>query len=478
MRIAILLFTCLALSSALAQDAAILSLDDYLNQVKNKNQSYSAAEQNAQAFELLKKKAKLVTAVTLFGNVQTGFAQQNQALQIVRYNEAYTQNTQVGLSQTNSLGLNTKFSYSMNHITYKGLNTANYPNPSLAASNYQVIPKIEITLPLWQNLFGSATKATQDSVFFNNEAQKLSAKSISIQSLVMAQKSYWVMIYARNAIDIQKNALKSAEQILTYVNKREKMNLGDKADVLQAKALVETRKLTLQQAENDYKIAARNFNRQRYLDSEEVPENLGNFDFEKLQNFLIPRIKTDDRFDVKASEANMKAAVATAKIDEETNKPALNLYGSYSVNQIQPTVNTAVQNSFMELGKVGVIGINFSAPINLFTTSDIRQGARQSAAAAKTNYKQTLMNQEVEWQVLVQNLTIYKENLKLARAIENAQKAKLENERFRLKQGRTSTYQVLLFEQDYLNSQLTVILTANQMLAAIADQQLYNGVVQ
>jgi outer membrane protein TolC len=478
MRIIILLLTFCTLSSALAQEDGILSLDDYLNQVKNQNLTYSAASQNAEAFELLKKKAKLVTAITLFGSTQTGFAQQNQALQIVRYNQTYTQNTQIGLSQINSIGLNTKFSYSLNHITYKGLNTSNYPNPSLASSNSQVIPKIEISLPLWQNRFGSATRATEDSVFFSNEAQKLSAKSISIQSLVAAQKSYWLMIYARNAIEIQKNALKSAEQILAYVTRRERMNLGDKADVLQAKALFETRRLSLQQAENDFRIAARNFNRQRYLDSDEVVDKLDNFDFTKLQTFVIPKIKADDRYDVKASEANMKAAVAAAKIDEENNKPSLNLYGAYSVNQIQPNSSLAIQNSFMELGKVGVVGINFSAPINLFNTADIRKGARQSAVAAKTNYHQTLFSQEVDWQTLVQNLEIYKENLKLARTIEAAQKSKLENERFRLKQGRTNTYQVLLFEQDYLNSQLVTIQIANQMLAAITDQQLYNGVIQ
>ena len=73
----------------------------------------------------------------------------------------------------------------------------------------------------------------------------------------------------------------------------------------------------------------------------------------------------------------------------------------------------------------------------------------------------------------MQNLAIYKENLKLAQSIEAVQKAKLENERYRLKQGRTSTYQVLLFEQDYSNSQLATIQIADKMLEAVADQKLY-----
>jgi hypothetical protein len=38
--------------------------------------------------------------------------------------------------------------------------------------------------------------------------------------------------------------------------------------------------------------------------------------------------------------------------------------------------------------------------------------------------------------------------------IENVQKKKLENEKQQLRRGRSTTFQVLQFEQDYTNSQL------------------------
>ena len=106
-------------------------------------------------------------------------------------------------------------------------------------------------------------------------------------------------------------------------------------------------------------------------------------------------------------------------------------------------------------------------------SSDIRQGARQSASAAKITYHQKVFEQENDWQNLVQNLEIYKENLGLAQAIEAAQKSKLENERKLLKQGRTTTYQILLFEQDFLNSEMTTIQLAYKMAALMAQQKLY-----
>jgi outer membrane protein TolC len=463
---------CLGRNS-LAQDFSALSLDEYLQQVRNQSLTYIAANQNVEAYEKLKEKAKLVTAFNFFASTQTAFTEQNQALQIVRYDRTYSQNSQIGISQASDFGLNTKLYYSLNHVTYKGLNTSYYPNPSLAGSNYQSIPAIELSLSLWQNRFGSSTKAAKDSIYFSNESEKLAAKSLSISAIVAAEQAYWGLISMRRIVAIQKNALESSREILNYVSKREKMNLGERADVLQAQALFETRKLSLKQAENDEKLAARDFNKQRYVDSSEVSEKLPDIDFAQLKNFLVPQVKNGDRFDVKAYEASMKASVAEAKVTEENNKPALNLYGSYLQNQIQPSNSQAIYNSFQQNGRAGTLGVKFSMPINFGLTSEIRQGAVQSASAAKINYRQKIFEQENDWQNLIQNLAIYKESLKLAQAIELAQKVKLENERQLLRKGRTTTYQILLFEQDYSNSQLTTIELAHKMLSSIAQQKLY-----
>lgn len=460
---------------AFAQNSSALLPEEYLSQVKGQSLSYLAAEQNVEAFEKLKEKAKLVTAFTFFASTQNGFTEQNQVLQIFRYTSVYNRNHQVGISQTADFGLSTKLYYSLNHATYKGFDTSSFSSPSLAQSNYQGTPVIEVTLPLWQNRFGSSTKATKDAAYFSNEYQKLNAKAISVSTLVAAEQSYWNLVAARRVVEIQKNALRSAEQIFSYVTKKEKMNLGEKGDVLQAKALLESRKLSLKQAENDEKLAARDFNKNRYIDSNEVPEKLAAFDFAKLKNFLVPKIKERDRFDVKASEANMKAAVATAKIDEENNKPSLNAFGAYSQNQITAGFNDAISATPDRVGRSATVGLKLSVPLNFGMSSNIRQGARQSASAAKTTYHQKVFEQENDWQNLLQNLRVYKENLGLAQAIESAQKLKLENERKLLKQGRTTTYQILLFEQDFSNSEITTIQTAYKMANLLAQQKLYQS---
>ena len=457
-------------------DSSHISLDEYLEQIKNNNLTYASSDEQVESSELLKKKADLITAISAFGSAQTGFNQQNQALAIFNYKQTYSQNYQLGFSQTSNLGIESKLYYSINKTTYKGLDTSRFGNPDLATSNYQTNPVLEVTLPLWKNLFGSSTKASKDSELYQNEANKLNARSLSINTLVSAEKSYWNLSATRKIVEIQKNTLKKAQEILQYVSRRASMNLGEKADVLQAKALVEQKNLELKQAQNNEEISARNFNKQRYLDSNIVAENLENLDSKRLDNLLITKVKTDNRYDVKAMEAQMKREVAAAKIEEENNKPNLNLYGAYAFKGVNGGANDALNRSFDDRGEEGLVGVKFSMPINFGLSSDIRRGAVKRASVAKINYRQKLLDQENDWNNLIQNLENYKENLQLAKNIENAQKLKLENERRLLKQGRTSTYQILLFEQEYSKSQLTTVQIANQLLGFIADKKLYQSI--
>ena len=460
-------------STSFAKEHEVFSLEEYLSQVKGENLAVTSADQNAEAFEKLKTKAKLVTAINFFASTEKNSVEQNQALQIFRYTKVYNDKNQVGFSQTSDFGLNTKLYYSLNRVKYKNLTTSS-SNPSLAADNYQSTPTLEVSLPLWQNFFGSSTRASKDSLYFSNESQKLNSMATSLSSLVVAEQSYWALVYAKKAVEIQKNSLSSAKQIFDYVSNKLRLNLGETADVLQAKALLETRKLTLQQAQNNEKLSARDFNKNRFINSNETPANLADFDYTKIHNFLIPQEKKD-RLDVKSQEAKMKAAVADAKVSEESAKPSLSLYGSYSQNQVQPTTLDALNSSFERKGRSATVGLKLSMPINFSLNSDIREGSNLSALAAKTNYRQKVFEQETDWQNLIQNLTIYKENLQLAKKIEEAQRLKLENERKLLRQGRTTTYQILLFEQDYLNAQLTTIEMAYKMLVLIAETKLYQN---
>ena len=86
-----------------------------------------------------------------------------------------------------------------------------------------------------------------------------------------------------------------------------------------------------------------------------------------------------------------------------------------------------------------------------------------------------LLDQQQAWSDLVARLSDAKTRLGLAFTIETAQKQKLEYEKQRLKEGRTTTYQVLLFEQDYSQAEYAKAKAAAQVLDFSARLKLYGN---
>jgi outer membrane protein TolC len=86
-----------------------------------------------------------------------------------------------------------------------------------------------------------------------------------------------------------------------------------------------------------------------------------------------------------------------------------------------------------------------------------------------------LFEQEQEWNDLNQKFHEAKKRLTLTRDIEIVQDKKLVREKARLHLGRTTTYQVLLFEQDYSTAQLARIRAQADILRILTQMKLFGG---
>jgi outer membrane protein TolC len=455
--------------TAFSNNSFALSLEEYLAQTKEQNLGYNSSQTAAQSSNLLSKKAFLLTSPNLFANAQTGFEKQNQAISFVRYKKLKTENYSIGVEQDFSFGLNGKFYYNVDRNEYQGLTST-----SFAPLSYETNPVLQLTVPLWQGVLGSEIKARRDLTYYSNQSDQFNSEAKSISFVVEAEKSYWRLVTAKKIVIISQDALEQSQKLLKSAIKKTRMNLGEKADVLQAQADVESKKLQLKQAQNDTRIAARTFNQKRYVNSDIVDDKLTEIDFDNLEKLPIAKEMPGTRADVKAAAANTKSVVAGAKVEEESNKPKLDLSGQYGFNGLETRRSESFNSSFAQNGDEAYIGIKFSMPLAIGLQSDIKKGAKFSASAARMDYRQKVFDQQNDWQNLLQNLQDYQENLRLSRKIENLQKSKLTNERGLLKKGRTSTYQVLLFEQDYNQARINTIKNAYQFLSLVADKKNYS----
>ena len=112
-------------------------------------------------------------------------------------------------------------------------------------------------------------------------------------------------------------------------------------------------------------------------------------------------------------------------------------------------------------------------PLDLGALSDARRGWAREEAASELRLKRLVYEQEQGWKDLSRKFEEAKKKLVLTVQIETAQLSKVRRERERLNQGRSTTYLTLLFEQDFAQSQLARIHAEADVLAVIAQMELF-----
>ena len=448
--------------------ANALSLNEYLEQVKSQSLSYKGTAQQSEGAELLAREADLFFTPQLIAEASVGSNGKPSTPSM--YDRVRSQSYLLGISQQFNFGLQSRIYYSATRSEFVNAGAAINPDKYWDAS-----PVIELTMPLWGGAFGSTATANQEAARQANLAEKWQTEGQALSILVGAESTYWKLAAWQDVVRIQEQALKAAQDIFNYVSRKKKMNLGEQADVVQAQALFEARTLELQVARNESQEAARAFN--KYLNKEiNAPvEALEVVDYKALETLSVPAARTGTRPDVEASQAQLAAAKAQAALAIERNRPTLNLTGSYALNGRDNELNEAMKEAGQTEQDTAYVGVKFNMPLNFSAIGDAKAGALKKQRAAEMSRDYSVYSQEQDWANLTRTITDARDNLKLLSRIEAAQKTKIEVERSRLKQGRTTTYQVLLFEQDYTSAQVSKVKSAVNIFALQSQLKLYQA---
>lgn len=449
---------------------AEISLGDYLRLVKDGNYAYQGSEQQKSGAEARKREADLVFSPTVFGEAQLKSDKKTQMMvgvpNVSTYNELLSENYSAGLSQTFRTGTRAKLYYSLDYYSYLYKSQAD-------TKYYESTPVLELTQPLWQNAKGASDKAGEETARAQSEAEAWNAEHDLRALLVKAEKAYWALSAARELVSVRAKAQDEAQAIYDYLEKRIKMNLADKSDLLQATASLETARLNLKTAKNNEATAGRAFRACANIPQDENVPDLTPLNWEKVRDIPELADQLEWRADVKAAEANARATAATARAQAEKDKPVLDFKVRYALNGRDSGFWSGASDSLGWSKPTASAGLSFSIPLNYGAAKEAGAGARQKEKAAELQYKQKLSDQANERLDLLAKLDDARERLKLSYTIEEAQRLKAEHEKSRLKEGRTTTYQVLTFEQDYTNAQYTRVSAAAEVLATLADLKLY-----
>jgi outer membrane protein TolC len=456
-----------------AWSSDVLSLGDFLKQVEKQNRGYQGQVAQREGATDRGREKDLAFAPSVFFDAQAVSDSKLPSLPIFTYDREITENYSLGVSQTTPYGLQGKLYYAVDYTSYVNAIVPGGTAGGIPFSFYDARPVLELTQSLWQNGFGRTSRANQEVTEAQASYDQHQAEYQRETVLQDAENAYWRLAIIREKVEIQTRALNESQAIYDYIARQVQMNLRDESDLLQSRASLESKKLDLKTAQDDESTAARSFNAIRNVSLDVTPEELAPVDLDRLESVEVaPEHST--REDVRAAEANAQLTAANSKILAEKDKPTLDVYFDYALNGRDVTAEATEANSFASGRPTVTGGVKFSMPLNFAATSDAKRGALREEQAAGMIFEQKALDQENNWIDLRRKIVDARERLKLAQTIEAAQKKKYDYERGRLRQGRTTTYNVLTFEQDYLQAAITRVNSASDVLTLITQTQLYH----
>lgn len=466
--LAFCLFIVASVESSFAHVRPCLSLDEYLCQVNHCHGGIQGSRKIVHGTGLRDSEAKLLTEPYLFGQAEYIKNVYNPTFAPMQGNESTLENYKLGFEQTTPYGLSGKLYYNYQRQTYGGTN----PLFVTATDFYSTSPVVEFNLSLWRNFLGRETRATQSLIQSQARYSHFSERYKIKTLLAQAENTYWRMALAQRVVTIQLDSLARARKIHDWATRRTQLRLADRADSLQAEAGVDARQLDLQSAIDELKLAAHAFNTLRGNACDIVPEQLINLNDDLLQNIPIPCFHPL-RDDVLAAKEQTNIAIANARLGIEKNKPDLDVYATYSFNGRNTNASQAINESFSSTYPNSVIGVRLRMPLDYVTQSRVRNGYRHEIQGVEEQFQQQVFENHQLWNELIIRLETAKKRLHIAKRLEDIQLEKLTAEKQRLSVGRTTLYQVLLFEQDYANAQIARLNIQAEILGYVTQLKTF-----
>lgn len=447
-----------------------LTMEDYIRQVQTGNLSIQASQYISVGAQLRSAESRLATMPMFFANAQWMNDEKPTSTPSITGSKSEYRQYSLGVSELFQTGTQLKASYNISRTDLTGASSLFNP----LSQYYDIKPMVEISQSLWKNFFGAETRA-QKKLIEGNALATAHTEAFKIRSKgVEAESAYTRLAFAKQMVNVQKDSYERALKLRDWNKKRAQSQLGDKVDLLQAESALMSRELEFQTAKDEESAAKRAFNSLRGINTDHVNEELEIIAPDKIERFKSIQRGSQSREDVLAAIELAKISDANAELGYQRARPTLEAYGSYAFNGRNVDQSEAHSDAFNNHHKTWIAGVRFSTSFDMGGAADVRAGYIQEQRAAELNLQRKLFDEQQDWKDLNHKFDELKRKFEMAKAIEMGQKEKLEYERNRFNRGRTTTYQVLMFEQDYALAQVNRIKTQSDFMQVLAQLKLFN----
>lgn len=459
----------IALGLALSlQSAFAITLDDYLSQVSKKNSRVDSTKNFVISAQLQRSESAILTSIKAFSLLQVENDHRQPQFEAFEGVSKERRNFQLGLEQNSSYGVTHRLYSNYSYLDQKKASFV--PNPKVANSSLIY----EFTVPLLKNFAGRSTQIQQQIIQARGEGSAQTQTFEQRKVMAQAQTAYWRLKTAQQIVITQEEIIAQGEKFLSWTQRRVRDKLSEDSDLKQAEAIVELRRFDLQKEKIELLKAAQAFNAMREYPVNDPIDNLEDFPADEA----LPALPTEEealtRPDLLGLEAQLTAETLESSLGAENSKMELNLIGSASTNGLSYDTDPNYQKTFSGKYPAYMLGLKLSVPLDRSSVGDVQKAARLK----RTGLNYAIKRNRYESVASLSQLRLEYEQLmlqlKLVRKLVSAQESKLKTERDRSRYGRSTTFQLLTFEQDYQQARQDLIRTQGEIWQLTGQALLYS----
>lgn len=336
---------------------------------------------------------------------------------------------------------------------------------------WESLYQIGVSQSLWKNSFGRATRLRHEREDAMERVAILEAEKSGRQALIKAEEAYWDLVVKTLDIREKDEALKRAEKISAWTAKRFTNGIGDRADTLQIDALVATRKLEQLGARNAQETARRAF-----LDAIENPADQNIFPSTANLGTLRPlNVGGSGRqaIDVWMMQSQASAGETGAREAADAIRPDLSLQGAFGANARDASLGNSATSATGSDHNFYNVGIKLGVSLDFGLQNDIAAAARAEAKAARMIADKLNRDHGVSWREVVRQHSELSLSIALTEKLSKTLDEKLAREQTRLEIGRTTTAQVVTFEQEVASARQNLLELKSKQRKLEAQARLF-----
>lgn len=426
---------------------AEMDLSAWRERIKQSSAEIQALELEASAsVAKIEEAENIMLSPFLFVDAGQLDTQKPNALPAQMGTQTINRNVGFGLGKQFSTGTAAKFVWKQE---YQDIHGMSFPYSAGWTSSLG----LEVQQSLWKNAFGRQTRRQFERQDRAAELAKITSQLALQGKWAAAEVAYWDWVQKTTLTEVRKEDLKRAEELRYWMKDQVQRGLSTLSESMQVEALVVSRRMELQNAEDELKKSVEEM---RLLDPAFDPAAVSIPTEEHWRKGQGERIGETPKVSLNARLLELKSAVTELKSEEsaEDLSTDLSLSGSYYGHKRDAQFSNSALPSFTADKDTLALALSLKVNLDRGAVNKLHASFAAESKAAKLRADKAKVDGERAWKELVRSYEDLKKRSALAEELTDVQTRKAQREKSLFQKGRSNTFQLVSFERERSEARL------------------------